>query len=186
MEDYLTVSTEEGNDQSCSNKAEVKKVVEVFKHIVSKEGVNPRSVNIISQYNAQCHAIKTALLESKFINSNVHTVVASQGGEWDYVIFSTVRSLPDYRIEPNPTHGWCKQNLGFITDEPQINVALSRARKGLVIIGNRHLLNCDAVWKSLLELYWRRSCVVDAKDFPPHLKRPRKKEELGRRLGNFV
>jgi superfamily I DNA and/or RNA helicase len=57
------------------------------------------------------------------------------GGEWDYVIFSTVRSLPDYKIEPNPTLGWCKHNLGFITDKNQINVALTRARKGLIIIG---------------------------------------------------
>ena len=55
------------------------------------------------------------------------------GGEWDYVVMSLVRSLPDYRIEPKPTLGWCKQNLGFITDENQTNVALTRARKGLII-----------------------------------------------------
>jgi superfamily I DNA and/or RNA helicase len=57
------------------------------------------------------------------------------GGEWDYVIFSLVRSLPEYRIEPNPTHGWCIENLGFITDDHQVNVALTRARKGLILIG---------------------------------------------------
>lgn len=50
-------------------------------------------------------------------------------------MFSLVRSLPEYRIEPHPTKGWCKENLGFITDDHQINVALTRARKGLVIIG---------------------------------------------------
>ena len=59
------------------------------------------------------------------------------GGEWDYVIFSLVRSLPKYKIERSPTQGWCKQNLGFITDRHQINVALTRARKGLVMIGKR-------------------------------------------------
>jgi superfamily I DNA and/or RNA helicase len=59
------------------------------------------------------------------------------GGEWDYVILSTVRSLPSYMIEPNPTHGWCVQNLGFITDRNQVNVALTRARKGLIIVGKR-------------------------------------------------
>lgn len=57
------------------------------------------------------------------------------GGEWDYVIFSLVRSLPEYRIEPHPTDGWRKENLGFINDDHQINVALTRARKGLIIIG---------------------------------------------------
>ena len=62
-------------------------------------------------------------------------VILAIGGEWDYVIFSTVRSLPEYKIEKRPTLGWCKQNLGFITDQNQINVALTRARKGLIIIG---------------------------------------------------
>lgn len=57
------------------------------------------------------------------------------GGEWNYVIFSTVRSLPRYRIEKKPTLGWCKKSLGFISDEHQINVALTRARRGLIIIG---------------------------------------------------
>lgn len=51
------------------------------------------------------------------------------------MILSTVRSLPGYMIEPNPTHGWCIQNLGFITDRNQVNVALTRARKGLFVIG---------------------------------------------------
>ncbi|XP_060082124.1 helicase with zinc finger domain 2-like [Ylistrum balloti] len=179
VEEYLAVSSNEGNEQSCSNKAEVEKVLEVFKRIVTKEGVKPLYVNIISQYNAQCHAIRSALVNTGYINCNVHTVVASQGGEWDYVIFSTVRSLPDYRIEPNPTIGWCKQNLGFISDEHQINVALSRARKGLVIIGNKNLLRCDAVWKSLLESYTDRDCVVDAKDFPPPLvRRPKTRRNM--------
>ena len=61
--------------------------------------------------------------------------IIATGGEWDYVIFSLVRSLPEYKIEGNPTMGWCKQNMGFITDKHQINVALTRARKGLIIVG---------------------------------------------------
>lgn len=68
--------------------------------------------------------------------SKTYFVTQFEGGEWDYVIFSLVRSLPEYRIEPLPTFGWCKENLGFITDAHQINVALTRARKGLIIIGN--------------------------------------------------
>ena len=51
------------------------------------------------------------------------------------MILSTVRSLPSYKIESNPTHGWCRQNLGFITDRNQVNVALTRARRGLFIVG---------------------------------------------------
>ena len=43
--------------------------------------------------------------------------------------------MPKACIEKNPTRGWILRNLGFITDQNQINVALTRARKGLIIIG---------------------------------------------------
>jgi len=49
------------------------------------------------------------------------------GDEWDYVILSTVRSLPEYEIDPRPSYGWCSANMGFICDSHQINVALTRA-----------------------------------------------------------
>lgn len=39
------------------------------------------------------------------------------GGEWDYVIFSLVRFLFEYRIEFKFIDGWCKENLGFINDD---------------------------------------------------------------------
>ena len=57
------------------------------------------------------------------------------GSEWDYVILSTVRSLSQVETEKNPTIGWRKKHLGFIVDENQMNVALTRARKGLIIVG---------------------------------------------------
>ncbi|CAC5372456.1 unnamed protein product [Mytilus coruscus] len=115
----------------------------------------------MSQYNDQCAAIRSALKDAEFTGVNVNTVVSSQGGEWDYIIFSLVRSLPDYRIEKCPTLGWCSQNLGFITDKHQINVALTRAKKGLFLIGNKHLLKCDEVWKDLIQTYDRKGCVVN-------------------------
>lgn len=57
------------------------------------------------------------------------------------MIFSLVRSLPDYKIEKFPTRGWCLKNLGFITDEHQINVAITRAKKGLFLIGKKYLIS---------------------------------------------
>jgi len=62
-------------------------------------------------------------------------VICAVGDEWDYVILSTVRSLPEYDIDPRPSYGWCLANMGFICDPHQINVALTRARMGLIIVG---------------------------------------------------
>ncbi|XP_061168139.1 helicase with zinc finger domain 2-like [Saccostrea echinata] len=168
-EEFLTVSTEEGNEQSCSNKQEVDQVVKVLTYLIEREKLDltdKENLNIMSQYNAQCHQIRLAV-SSIAEGINVNTVVASQGGEWNYVIFSTVRSLPRYRIEGNPTLGWRKKSLGFISDDHQINVALTRARRGLIIIGNKHLLSCDPVWKNLINHYARLGCVVDeGEEFP--------------------
>ena len=51
------------------------------------------------------------------------------------MILSLVCSKPEYEIEKSPSIGWCKRNMGFIIDEHQMNVALTRARLGLIIIG---------------------------------------------------
>lgn len=65
-------------------------------------------------------------------NFSAHNFV---GSEWDFVILSTVRSLPKSSIEKKPTKGWKYRNLGLITDTQQTNIALTRARKGFIIIG---------------------------------------------------
>ncbi|XP_033737774.1 helicase with zinc finger domain 2-like isoform X4 [Pecten maximus] len=172
-EEVLTVSTEEGNERSRKNKEEADHVAKVFKYLRDVEKVNTNYIQIITQYNAQRHAIQETLTKENIINIKINTVVKSQGSEWDYVIFSTVRSLPRYLIEHNPTIGWCRQNLGFITDQHQINVALTRARKGLIIIGNKHLLRCDEVWRDLIRKYEDEDLVYTPQQFPPSPRRRR-------------
>lgn len=60
------------------------------------------------------------------------------GSEWDYVIISLVRSLKKDEIDPEPTQSWLREHLGFLTDEHQMNVGLTRARRGLCIIGKKY------------------------------------------------
>lgn len=57
------------------------------------------------------------------------------GSEWDYVIISLVRSLKRDEIDAEPSLSWLREHLGFLTDEHQMNVGLTRARRGLCIIG---------------------------------------------------
>lgn len=104
-----------------------------------KVGSNTSNVNRVVRHPRfvscmrDCHCLPTmCILKKRFIYPEKLYFI---GGEWNYVIFSTVRSLPRYRIEKRPTLGWCKKSLGFISDAHQINVALTRARRGLIIIG---------------------------------------------------
>lgn len=55
--------------------------MEILKHLIHQEGLDlsdDETVNIISQYNAQCHQIRLAVSSIKG-NVNINTVVASQG-----------------------------------------------------------------------------------------------------------
>ena len=64
------------------------------------------------------------------------------GCEWDFVLLSAVRSLPQREIDSQPSDRWRADNLGLVTDEHQLNVALTRARQGLIIIGMYCVKNC--------------------------------------------
>ena len=57
------------------------------------------------------------------------------GRECEVVILTTVRSLPEEDIPDRPSHLWVNENLGFVTDEHLMNVAITRAREALCIIG---------------------------------------------------
>ena len=76
------------------------------------------------------------------------------GSEKDYVILSLVRSLPRREIERNPSRTWLNEHLGFITDEHQINVALTRAKRGLCIVGK---------WDILTHKFDRSVCILFVK-----------------------
>ncbi len=87
-----------------------------------------RVVGVISGYSAQVgqlHRIVDPGNEAKWrqLKIEIATVDSFQGRECDVVIYSTVRSNRERRI-------------GFLKDHRRVNVALSRARDSLVIVGD--------------------------------------------------
>ena len=74
----------------------------------------------------------------------VGTVEEYQGQERDVIIISTVRSTPALVSSDMRFH------LGFMAQPKRINVAISRAKKLLIIIGNGRLLCMDPTWREVL------------------------------------
>ncbi|KAG7468665.1 hypothetical protein MATL_G00145460 [Megalops atlanticus] len=161
----LVISTEKGNENSTANLEEAKEAVRIAGLLISQSGIDPTGIAILTPYNAQVSKINEILSEKGIANIAVTTIMKSQGSEWRYVILSTVRSCPRAEIEeqgPRPTKKWLTKKLGFVTDPNQVNVGITRAQDGLCIIGNQHLLKCNALWKKLLNHYQDQNCVVDS------------------------
>lgn len=50
------------------------------------------------------------------------------------------------------------QGIGFLNDPRRLNVALTRARYGIVILGNPKVLSKQPLWNTLLTHYKVKSC----------------------------
>nr|XP_020471411.1 helicase with zinc finger domain 2 isoform X2 [Monopterus albus] len=158
----LVVSTAKGNENSKANQEERNKVVDIAEMLVKTAKIKEQSIVILSPYNAQVSEIREELKKKKMDEITVTTITKSQGSEWRYVIISTVCSLPSDEIESEPDRAWLSKHLGFVGDPNQINVAITRAKEGLCIIGNRELLHCSTAWRKLLNHYKLHRAVADA------------------------
>nr|XP_699251.2 helicase with zinc finger domain 2 [Danio rerio] len=164
----LVVSTARGNENSKANFDEVKKAVEICIQLVTVGRVRPEDIAILSPYNAQVAQIRERLSDFELKGFTVTTITKSQGSEWQYVILSIVRSCPSDEIEPMPSREWLSKHIGFVGDENQINVGITRAQVGLCILGNQAVLNCSPAWQKLLKHYSGHGCVVTADQITVH------------------
>ena len=126
------------------NPSEVDAVVDVLRHLRARDLAKPPSLAILSPYKAQVdklHERITSVRARELIHleqfvavrSNgafVGTVNSFQGSEADVVILSLVRN--------NPRTGGGA--LGFLRDRRRMNVALSRAKSQLIIVGSLEFL----------------------------------------------
>ena len=146
--DCKKTETHEQDSTSIYNSGEAQVTVELIKKINKYFKDNPSkeklSIGVIATYGDQARKIKE-LLKSERVKTDafntskekmiVSTVDDFQGDERDIIILSMVRN-PE-----NPN----KSNPGFILAYQRINVALSRARRLLIVVGNRKYLESKGV-----------------------------------------
>jgi hypothetical protein len=122
-----------------------------------------KGFGVVVPHRAQRIALRQAFPELSLLDSEgnivadaVDTVERYQGGERDVILVSATESDPEY----------LRASAGFLLDPRRLNVALSRAKKKMILIASRsvfsffssdeELYENSLIWKNLL----RRSCTV--------------------------
>ncbi|KAM0838873.1 hypothetical protein ACQ4PT_060689 [Festuca glaucescens] len=136
--------TSEEHSRSPKNTIEIA-VVSLIVERLFQESTSSRtrlSVGILSPYNAQVRAFQEKLEKSYSsydgFSLKIKSVDGFQGGEEDIIIISTVRSNEDGAV-------------GFLKDTKRTNVALTRAKYCLWVIGNATTLSKNtSVWQNIV------------------------------------
>jgi regulator of nonsense transcripts 1 len=159
---YHSAGNEEisGSGTSYLNRAEAMNVERLVTHFI-KAGLNGNQIGVITPYEGQRAHIQSVLQRHTTLHANMYkdveiaSVDAFQGREKDFIILSCVRSN-------------AQAGLGFLQDPRRLNVAITRAKFGLVICGNAHVIGkapsrngVASVWTGLISHLYKHSLIVE-------------------------
>jgi regulator of nonsense transcripts 1 len=119
-----------------------------------RSGILPSQIGVITPYDGQRAFIQQhmqltgALRKDLYAEVEVASVDAFQGREKDYIILSCVRSNDH-------------QGIGFLSDARRLNVALTRARYGLVVLGNARVLARHPLWYHFIMHFKEKGLLME-------------------------
>ena len=137
------VEDEEG--KSKSNIDEAAKVVSIVNDLLAAGDITTQDIGVISPYNGQVRLLTDLFYQAggfedgePYNGLEIKSVDGYQGREKEIIIFSAVRANESGEI-------------GFLSDKRRLNVAITRARRGLIVLGNPTTLRHDGTWRSYLD-----------------------------------
>ena len=137
------VEDEEG--KSKSNIDEAAKVVSIVNDLLAAGDITTQDIGVISPYNGQVRLLTDLFYQAggfedgePYHGLEIKSVDGYQGREKEIIIFSAVRAN-------------AAGEIGFLSDKRRLNVAITRARRGLIVLGNPTTLRHDGTWRSYLD-----------------------------------
>nr|XP_034967890.1 LOW QUALITY PROTEIN: protein ZGRF1 [Zootoca vivipara] len=126
-------------DNSFHNLAESFFTVKLIQSLIAS-GIEGNMIGVISLYKSQmskiCNLLNAVHSDASQIKAvQVSTVDAFQGAEKEIVIVSCVRT----------------KQVGFIDSEKRVNVALTRGKRHLLIVGNQNCLSKNKLWSCIIQ-----------------------------------
>uniref|UniRef100_A0A8B9UU17 RNA helicase n=1 Tax=Anas zonorhyncha TaxID=75864 RepID=A0A8B9UU17_9AVES len=148
----------EAKSPSFFNTAEIEILVQYLKKLLQSQGkrgcptISPKEIGIIAPYRKQVEKIQKAITTHDPVlralpdirKLKVGSVEEFQGQERRVILISTVRSCSEY-FQLDQTF-----NLGFLKNPKRLNVALTRAKALLIVVGNPVVLSTDPHWHRFL------------------------------------
>ncbi|XP_042377228.1 probable helicase DDB_G0274399 [Zingiber officinale] len=148
-----------GGSVSYQNVHEAQFSLRLYEHLqkfVKSNGGKRVTVGIITPYKLQLKCLQRefedVLKSEEGKDIYINTVDAFQGQERDVIIMSCVRAS---------NHG-----VGFVADIRRMNVALTRARRALWVVGNANALMQSEDWAALIDDAKSRKCFIDMESIP--------------------
>jgi len=122
------------------------KIVEHIVEELIKIGVKKEDIGIITPYKDHEEYLKKIIPEVE-----VKTVDGFQGREKEVIIISLVRSNPD-------------EEIGFLDDLRRLNVALTRAKRKLIVVGDAKTLSSNETYKKFIQFVSQKGEVIKAQE----------------------
>ena len=138
---------QEEDSPSWFNPVEAFQAVSYLQKVYELGGVDPDEVGIVTPYRKQVERIRRLVDALGLERVKVGTVEEFQGSERDVVIVSTVKSGEG-------------SGLGFMSSEKRFNVAVTRAKSLLIVIGDPAVLCQEACWVAFAEYCCRNGCYT--------------------------
>uniref|UniRef100_A0A8C0TSX2 5'-3' DNA helicase ZGRF1 n=2 Tax=Canis lupus familiaris TaxID=9615 RepID=A0A8C0TSX2_CANLF len=145
-------------DNSFHNVAEAAFTLKLIQSLIAS-GIAGSMIGVITLYKSQmyklCHLLSAVDFDNPDIKAvQVSTVDAFQGAEKEIIILSCVRT----------------RQVGFIDSEKRMNVALTRGRRHLLIVGNLACLRKNRLWGRVIQhCEGRRDGLQHASQCEPQL-----------------
>lgn len=176
---------EQNDGYSAKNNTEAEAISEIILPRLFEHNISPASIAIIAPYKSQVANIQHFIRNSSlcnFKNIDISTLDSFQGKEYDIILFSFTRSA-DHRKAPSINGRKKFSKVGFLDDARRLNVAFSRAKKKLILVGNSvtltdprshydGLFNYTQLFKKLVQLSNKETIgnfvnIADLHDFKP-------------------
>lgn len=109
--------------------------------------IEQKDIGVVTPFAAQKWKLRAMLNHNNFNNIDVGTVEKFQGKEKQVIILSTVRS----QIFKNDG----QSHIGLLSSSKRFNVAITRAKSLLIVIGHPCVFEANKNWK-YLSIYCRK------------------------------